>query len=226
MTIAIIMAAGKGTRMQPLTLTTPKPLAKVGSKTILEINMQKLEPYVDGFVIVYNYLGDQIVDYVIKNKITTKPVHFAIQNNPTGGTLDSFRTGVYFNEDTLSANYIVTNADNIIGDEYYKLLNAEIQINKDQAVFATTYTEDINILTASGVFVTDASNMMTEIVEKSPVFVSNFVNIGLYYLPNQVKDLVNSKRDPEFVGEELITDLFNEYKLKYPIKIISSTDTY
>ena len=42
---AVIMAGGKGTRLRPLTLTTPKPLLKVGDKPIMEHNLDRLALY-------------------------------------------------------------------------------------------------------------------------------------------------------------------------------------
>ena len=85
MTTGIIMAAGKGSRMQPLTNHTPKPLAKIGNQTLLEINMHRLAPLVDSFVIVVYYLADQIEKY-IGDTFEGKPVHYAHASGATTGT--------------------------------------------------------------------------------------------------------------------------------------------
>ena len=61
---AVIMAGGKGTRLRPLTEHTPKPLLKVGSKPIMEHNLDRLALYgIDDFWISVKYLGEQIEDY-------------------------------------------------------------------------------------------------------------------------------------------------------------------
>jgi hypothetical protein len=55
---AVIMAGGRGQRLQPLTDTTPKPLLKVGDKPIMEHNLNRLAMYgIDDFWVSVKYLG-------------------------------------------------------------------------------------------------------------------------------------------------------------------------
>ena len=62
---AMILAAGLGTRMKPLTLDTPKPLIKVGSKNLLERSINLLENYgVEQIVINVHHLSDQIEKFI------------------------------------------------------------------------------------------------------------------------------------------------------------------
>ena len=58
---AMIMAAGLGLRMRPLTLTTPKPLIKVGGKALIDYGLEKLKAAdVKNVVVNKHYLPDQI----------------------------------------------------------------------------------------------------------------------------------------------------------------------
>jgi MurNAc alpha-1-phosphate uridylyltransferase len=58
---AMIMAAGLGLRMRPLTLTTPKPLIKVAGKALIEYAVEKLKAAgVENVVVNKHYLPDQI----------------------------------------------------------------------------------------------------------------------------------------------------------------------
>ena len=72
---AMILAAGLGTRMRPLTLKTPKPLIKVGRKNLLERSLSLLENHgVEQIIINVHHLADQIEKFLLdiksKSKIT------------------------------------------------------------------------------------------------------------------------------------------------------------
>ena len=65
---AMILAAGFGKRVHPLTLKNPKPLLRIGNETLLSNTLKFLEMYeIKEVVINVHYLGEQIINY-IKNK--------------------------------------------------------------------------------------------------------------------------------------------------------------
>ena len=66
---AMILSAGYGKRLNPLTLQYPKPLLKIYNETLLSNTIKFLESYgIKHAVINVHYLGDQIIEYVKKNK--------------------------------------------------------------------------------------------------------------------------------------------------------------
>jgi N-acetyl-alpha-D-muramate 1-phosphate uridylyltransferase len=68
-THAMVLAAGFGTRMRPLTLTTPKPLIKVAGKTLLDFGFDRLrEAKVETAVVNGHYLADQIESWCSKQE--------------------------------------------------------------------------------------------------------------------------------------------------------------
>jgi len=56
---AVILAAGEGTRMRPLTQDTPKPLLPVAGKPIIQYNIDLLEKQVDEIIVVAGYKIEQ-----------------------------------------------------------------------------------------------------------------------------------------------------------------------
>ena len=62
---AMILAAGLGTRLKPLTDTMPKALVPVGGTPLLDLNIRKLQAQgYDRFVVNIHHFAQQIVDYV------------------------------------------------------------------------------------------------------------------------------------------------------------------
>ena len=70
---AMILAAGLGTRMKPITLVKPKPLIKVGSKNLLERSINLLESHgVEQIIINVHHLADQIEKFISNFKSKVK----------------------------------------------------------------------------------------------------------------------------------------------------------
>ena len=66
---AMILAAGFGKRILPLTLKKPKPLLQIGKETLLSNTLKFLKLYgIEKVVINVHYLESQIIDYIRKNK--------------------------------------------------------------------------------------------------------------------------------------------------------------
>ena len=70
---AMILAAGFGKRLNPLTLNIPKPLLKIGNETLLSNTINFLENYgIKEVVINVHYFSDQIIEYINKKKFNLK----------------------------------------------------------------------------------------------------------------------------------------------------------
>jgi bifunctional UDP-N-acetylglucosamine pyrophosphorylase/glucosamine-1-phosphate N-acetyltransferase len=104
---AIIMAAGKGKRLRPLTLTTPKPLLLVAGTPILGRTLAALPAAVDEVVMVVGYLGEQIRSYV-GDRSHGKPVRY-VQHDVIDGTAGAVRAC----RDVVHGRFMVVSGDDI-----------------------------------------------------------------------------------------------------------------
>ena len=113
---AMILAAGFGKRLNPLTLKCPKPLLKIGKETLLSNTINFLEKcQIKEVVINIHHLGDQIVEYINKKNFNLK-ITFVKEKEKildTGGGI--FNALSNFNE-----SFLCINPDTIWDDNYIK----------------------------------------------------------------------------------------------------------
>lgn len=105
---AIILAAGRGTRMAPLTDTIPKPMLTVLDKNLIEWKLEALPDTVDGIILVVGYKKEAAMDY-FGNIWRGIPVTYVEQKelNGTGGAI------------LLCEPYITDKALVLMGDDIY-----------------------------------------------------------------------------------------------------------
>ena len=84
---AMILAAGRGERMRPLTDSVPKPLLEVGGKPLIAYTIELLKAGgIDEIVVNYAHLGQQIVDYLGDGKDFGVSIRYS---DETGGALET-----------------------------------------------------------------------------------------------------------------------------------------
>ena len=129
---AMILCAGFGKRLYPLTLSSPKPLLKIGGITLLSNTLNILEKFgIKQVVINVHYLADQIVDYIKRNRFNMEITTILERNtilDTGGGILNVIK---YFSNQA----FIVINPDTIWNTNYLnelKTMEKDFFINKQK----------------------------------------------------------------------------------------------
>ena len=199
---AMILAAGLGTRMRPLTLDTPKPLIRVGSKNLLERSINLLENHgVEKIIINVHHLGDQIEKFILNIKSKIK-IDISNEKNlllDTGGGVKEgtkiFDKNPFFvlNPDTLwLSNYLdeMKSLEKIFFENKKPSL---LLVNKKLS-FDTTFKGDFNL----------KDNIVSKDIE------NNFIFTGLQLIDRNCLNMINKK---VFSMNEVWDKLIDENKL-------------
>lgn len=200
----VILAAGKGTRMRPLTDTTPKPLLEVCGKAILDHIVEALPPEIDELIVVVGYRKEQIVEYC-GAEFHGKKMTYVEQADFAGGTGDALLCA----KDHVTGKFLFLNGDDIYGAEALSRIVAE-----ESAMFGVRSDTPERF----GVLVQNEDGTLKEIIEKPENPTSNLVNIGGYVLQPAIFDFVVEKSAQH--GEVLVTDMVSRYAEQYPLKVV------
>lgn len=191
---AVLMAGGKGERLRPLTLETPKPLLKVGDKCIIDHNIDRLISYgVKHISVTVNYLKEQIEEHYAEPRGEVK-VH-TVREPEFLGTIGSIRFVKEFYNDTI----LVMNSDlftNINYEDFYLHFKEH---NADMSVAAVPYSVQVPY----GIFKIENRRDITGLVEK-PTY-DYYANAGIYLIKKSALDLI--PEDTFFNATDLIEAL-------------------
>ena len=182
---AMILAAGLGTRMRPLTMKTPKPLVKVGSKNLLERSINLLENHgVEQIIVNVHHLADQIEKFILNFKSKVK---ITISNEKdllldTGGGVKegtkSFGKNPFFilNPDTLwLSDYLVEIRS--LEKVYYENKKPCLLLVNKKLSFDATFKGDFNL----------NNNIVSKDVE------NDFIFTGLQLFDRDYFESINKK---------------------------------
>jgi NDP-sugar pyrophosphorylase family protein len=171
---AIILAAGKGTRLRPHTHDTPKPLLAVQGRPILDWIIGALPP-VDRLVVVVNYLAEQIEDY-LRRQTHVRDWKTVRQAEPrgTGDALMSCKGAV------TSDRVMVLNGDDLMG---------RADLARLAAVPAGILARPVDHPKEYGIIFRNPDGTLREVVEKPDIPGPQLANIGAYLFPKAAFDL-------------------------------------
>lgn len=171
---AIILAAGKGTRLRPHTNDTPKPLLPVQGRPILDWIIGALPP-VDRLVVVVNYLAEQIEAYLRTQK-HVRDWTTVRQTEPrgTGDALMSCRGKV------ASDRVMVLNGDDLMG---------RADLARLAAVPMGILARPVDQPKDYGIIFRNPDGTVKELIEKPDIPGPQLANIGAYLFPKAVFDL-------------------------------------
>lgn len=198
----VILAAGKGTRLRPLTENTPKQLVSVAGKPLLDYIVAELPSSVDELIIVTGYLEDQIKAHC-GSEYFGKKVTYITQEKPTGTA-----HALWLCKDLLKGRFLFMFGDDIHG--------------RQDIARACSYTRSMLTLTTDtperfGIVVRHPDGTLAEIIEKPQHPPSNLASTGMMVLDDNI-----FKYPPEVEtnGEYYLTDVISKYAKDYPIAVV------
>ena len=200
---AVIMAGGRGMRMQPLTDSIPKPLLKVGDKPIMEHNLDRLSLFgIDDFWVSVKYLGVQIESYFGTGKQKNISIEYIWENEPLG-TIGAVSLIENFKHDYI----LLTNSDLLTNIDYEQFFLDFINKEADLAVLTIPY--QVNIPYA----VLETKDGQVKSFKEKPTY-TYYSNGGIYLLKREMLKFIPKGK---FYNA---TDLM-EYLIQKNYKVIS-----
>jgi len=198
---AVILAAGKGTRMRPLTEEYAKPLLPVAGKPILQHGVDLVEDHVDEIIVVGGYRIEDLEEYFSDN-----PKVRIVEQEEALGTAHAALQA----KDFIDSKTVIMNGDDIYGEKGVEALK------HDSAVLADRADEPEKF----GVFELE-DGKISGLVEKPENPSSDLVNIGFYVVQPEFFDLLEEVEKSER-GEYEITDAINRYIEDHEVEFVEA----
>ena len=189
---AVILAAGEGSRMRPLTCTRPKVMLPIANKPILEhLLVEAIAAGISEFILVVGYHDEAVLDYFGDGSKWQVQVDYVKQRRQLG-TADALTMVTELTE----GNFLMMNGDMVIGRGDI----AEMAVKKDTslAVVEVSDTRGLGVVEAN-------RGRVVRIYEKEENPPSRLANAGLYLLTPDIFDAISrTEKSPR--GEYELTD--------------------
>ena len=188
--IAVVLVGGEGTRLRPLTFTTPKQLLPIAGVPMIERVIGNLAQHgVDDVVLSMGYRPDAFVDAYPDERCAGVPVSYAIEPEPldTAGAVRFAARWAGIDE-----RFVVVNGDVLTTLD----LGALVAMHVDRKAHATISLTPVDDPSRFGVVPTDESGRVIAFIEKPApgTAPTNLINAGTYVLEPSVVDRIPDGR--------------------------------
>ena len=197
---AVVLAAGEGVRLQPITATRPKHLIKVGGKPILEHCLDALKTCgVTETIIVTHYMGDAIRQYFGDGETLGLKISYVEQEAMlgTGNAVSAV-------EPYVDGDFVLVYGDLLFASDAIKDAVRLYETEKPAAVMALVPVEKPE---SYGIVELEDEKSVKRIIEKpaSGKAPSNLANAGLYVFSEEIFDKIRQTK-ASIRGEWELTD--------------------
>lgn len=192
---AVMMAGGKGERLRPLTLSTPKPLLKIGSKAIIDYNVEALARCgIKDITVTVNYLAEQLEEHFSK-PVGGVAVKCVREDRPLGTIGSASLVDLPADEAT-----IVMNSDLLTSVSFEDMYLWHRNEKADITIGAIPY----NVSVPYAILATDGPRVTA--LEEKPSY-AYYANAGIYIIANRL--LRALPKDKRTDATDLIEDAIN-----------------
>ena len=207
---AVILAGGKGARLQPYTKILPKPLMPIGDMPILEILLRQMKRtgLIDEAILTVGYLEELLRAFFKDGERFGLKIDYSFEENPLG------TAGPLSLINSLTETFLVTNGDVLTTLNLVEL----IQYHKRKEAIATIAMHAREIKVDLGVLELNGDNRITGYIEK-PTYDFN-VSMGIYVFEPEILNYIPRNKYLDFpdlvlkllaAGETVIGYPFNGY---------------
>jgi bifunctional UDP-N-acetylglucosamine pyrophosphorylase/glucosamine-1-phosphate N-acetyltransferase len=202
----VVLAAGEGTRMRPLTETRPKPMLPVAGQPLVAHTLETAAAAgATEFVLVVGYEADAVREY-FGTEYRGIPIEYAVQASQEG-TADAVRAAQSHLDDGA---FVVLNGDALYDREHFRQL-----YQGDPAVGACR----VDNPSSYGVLQTDLSDQfVTGVIEKPADPPSDLINTGAYVFPREAQEWLDV--DVSERGEQELTDVLEQTCQEYDVQAV------
>ena len=194
MTTCVMLAAGQGKRIRPLTFTRPKVMLPLANKPIIEWNMIKAKKAgITHFIFIVGYKSEMVRDYFKDGSAWDVHIEYVNQGTPKG---TGHAIGVV--EPFLNTHFLVLSGDTIFGS---KDIKAVIKQPCSMGLYQVDNATEYGVVETHG-------NTVKKIHEKMVNPVSNTINAGIYHFPPEIFSSIQ-ETGLSCRGEYELTDAIN-----------------
>jgi NDP-sugar pyrophosphorylase family protein len=184
---AILLAGGKGTRLRPLTIHTPKPIVPIFNRAFLhyQIDLLKQVPEIDEVILSLNYQPRRIEEIFGDGSGRDIRIRYVVEPAPLGTA-----GAVKYAGDSLTGSVVVFNGDVLTQID----LAAVIRLHRERRARATIVLTPVENPAAYGLVETDPDGNVRRFLEKprADEVTTNHVNAGIYVLEPDTFDRIPS----------------------------------
>ncbi len=212
---AMILAAGKGTRVRPITYTIPKPMIPILQKPVMEFLLELLRQHgFDQIMVNVSHLAEEIESYFRDGQRFGVQIAYSFEGRIVDGTLVGEAIGSAGGMKKIQDFYPFFDDTFVVlcGDALIDLdLTAAVKWHKSKGSIATIIMKSVpqEEVSSYGVVVTDEDNRVKAFQEKPKVdeALSTNINTGIYifepevlkYIPSGVEFDIGSQLFPKLV---------------------------